>query len=115
MDFYSARLLHIILIDNGRPRRRKQYDETVVVFRARDFDHAFARALELGRAAETRYQNAHGQLVRWALVEVATLDRVGRRIDGREVSSKLHTRVGTRTVPFDARFHPEQSRPGQSF
>ena len=114
MKFYSARLLYIILIDNERPRRRNDYDETVVLFRARDFEHAFVRALELGRAAETQYLNVRGQAVRWALVEVVTLDCVGPRVDGQEVASKLHARTAPKPVPFKTRFRPERSRPNQS-
>jgi len=114
MKFYSARLLYIILVD-GRARRRNDYDETVVLFRARDFAHAFARALELGRAAETQYVNVHGQAVRWALVEVVTLDCVGPRVEGREVASRLHARTAPKPVPFKTRFRPERSRPSQSF
>ena len=113
MIFYSARLLYIILID-GRTRRRNDYDETVVLFRARDFEHAFRRALELGRAGETRYLNTYGRAVRWALVEVVTLDCVGRRVDGQEVASKLHARTAPTPVPFNSRFRPERSRPNQS-
>jgi ATP-dependent helicase YprA (DUF1998 family) len=114
VKFYSARLLYVILVDDGRPRRRNDYDETVVLFRAADFEHAFARALELGRAAETRYLNGRGQAVRWALVEVVTLDCVGRRVDGREVASKLHGRTAPKPVPFTTRFRPDRSRPSQS-
>ena len=113
MTFYSARLLYIILID-GHPRRRNDYDETVVVFRARDFDHAFKRALALGRAAETRYRNAYGQRVRWAFVEVVTLDLVGPHVDGHEVASRLHARTAPEPVPFNTRFRPERSTPSQS-
>jgi uncharacterized protein DUF4288 len=115
MKFYSARLLYIILVDTGRPRRRNHYDERVVVFRARDFDHAFTRALALGRAAETRYMNRYGQAVRWALVEVLNVDHIGARVDGREVASKRHTRLSQKPVPFRSRFRPAQSRPSQSF
>jgi hypothetical protein len=115
MKFYSARLLYIILVDDGRPRRRNDHDETVVLFRARDFDHAFERALELGRAGETRYLNVAGQSVHWALVQVMTVDCVGARVEGREVASTLHTRVAPKPVKFGTRFRPEKSRPHQSF
>jgi ATP-dependent helicase YprA (DUF1998 family) len=114
MKFYSARLLFIILIDNKRPRRRNDYDETVVLFRANDFDHAFTRALELGRAAETHYLNQRGQAVRWALVKVVTLDCVGASVEGREVASNLHARTALKPVSFSTRFRPERSRPNQS-
>jgi hypothetical protein len=114
MDYYSARLLYVILVDDGRPRRRNKYDESVLVFRARDFDHAFERALEVGRAAEDCYQNERGQAVRWALVEVLTVDHVGRRLDGCEVASRLHVRTMPQRMPFDMRFRPDRSRPSQS-
>jgi hypothetical protein len=115
MDYYSSRLLYVVLVNDGRPRRRNHYDESTVVFRARDFDDAFERAVEIGLASEQRYENAKGQEVRWALVEVSTLDCVGPAIDGHEVSSRLHDRVSEAAVPFGARFTPRRSRPSQSF
>jgi len=115
MDFYSARLLYVVLVDDRRPRRRNLYNESVVVFRARDFDHALKRALALGRAAEHHYDNHRGQTVRWALVEVLNLDHVGRRVDGGEVASALRTRVASKPLAFGTHFHPEHSRPKESF
>ena len=115
MEFYSARLLHIILVDDGKPRKRNRYNETVVVFKARDYEHAFARALELGRASETTYENGAGQPVRWAFVEVTNLDHLGRKIDGIEVASHLHTRVSREPIAPRVQFAPEQSEPSESF
>ena len=115
MDFYSARLLVICLVDDGRPRKTNMYDESVVVFRARDFDDALKRALEIGRACETEYENEKGQKVRWALVKIANLDRVGRKVDGKEVASHLHDRRSQEPIPFDQRFEPERNEPSQSF
>lgn len=114
MHYYGARCLYVILVDDGRARRRNDFDESVMVFRARDFDHAFERALELGRAQEVGYQNDRGHAVRWALVEVLTLDHIGRRLDGCEVASKLQARTAPQPIPFKKRFRPENSRPGQS-
>ena len=114
MEWFAARLLHIILIDDKKPRRRNDYDETVIVFRARSYPLAFKRALALGRAAETEYRNERGQRVRWAFVEVTTLDQVGKGVESREVSSRLHARTETKPVPFGRRFHPERSQPQNS-
>ena len=114
MSFYSARLIYYILVDDGRPRRRQHCDETVVVFRARDYDHAFARALELGHAAETEYLNGAGQTVRWAFATVETLDHVGSRLDGAEVGSRQHVRVLPKPLSAKVHFHPERSRPEHS-
>ena len=111
MQFYSARLLYITLVDDRRPRRRQLCDETVIVFRAHDFDHAFRRALTLGLRAETAYRNGEGQRVRWALTEIQTLDLIGRGVDGAEVSSRLHDRSFSKPVPFRMKFRPEKSRP----
>jgi len=115
MDFYSAKLLFIILVADGPGCKRNHYDESVIVFRARDFVHAFERALELGRKQETTYQNDKKQKVRWALVEILTLDLVGRQIDGKEVNSHLHYRTSKRRIPPAKRFNPQRSKPTETF
>ena len=51
--------------------------------RSEDFDSALARALELGREAETTYLNGEGQSVRWRLVEILTLGHAGWGLAGR--------------------------------
>jgi hypothetical protein len=113
--FYSARLLFIILVDDGPGKKRNRYDESVVVFKATDFDHAFTRALELGRKAETDYLNDKGQRVRWALVQVINLDWIGQKIDGKEVASDLHYRTDKKIISPKSKFHPEKSKPDGSF
>jgi len=115
MDFYSARLLFIILVADGPGRKRNHYDESVIVFRARDFGHAFKRALELGRKHETDYKNDKGQKVRWSLVSILNLDYVGRKVDGKEVASSLHYRTSKERIPSDCIFYPERSKPEGSF
>ena len=114
-NFYGARLLLVILIDDGRPRQTHTWDEIIVTFRARDFAHAFTRALEIGRSHETEYENSDHRRVGRALVEVLTLDCVGRRVDGAEVASRLFRRRSKTAIPFDMRFRPEDSTPSQSF
>src|SRR5438046_1650043 len=114
MDYYSARLLFIILVGAPRASRRHDYDESVVVFRARSYDAAFRRALALGRAKEGSYKNHQGETVRWALVAVETLDRVGRVLDGKEVASKLHARLSKLPISPRKSFHPEKSKPSNS-
>jgi hypothetical protein len=115
MHFYSARLLFIILVADGPGRKRNHYDASVIVFRARDFDHAFQRALQLGRGRETDYKNDKGQRVRWALVDIVNLDWVGRTVDGQEVASALHYRTSRKRIPPGRIFHPERSKPEGSF
>ena len=115
MNFYSAGLLFVLLVDDGRPRKTHLWYEIVVAFRARDFDHAFSRALEIGRSHETQYLNCDGQQVRWALVEVMTLDHVGKRIDGAEVASRLVRRRSKAAIPFGTEFKPQDSTPSGTF
>jgi hypothetical protein len=109
--YYSAWLVFIILVDDGRPRKTHTYDDSVVVFRARDYEHAFERSLEMGRAQETEYMNQDGRQVRWAFVEVVKLKRIGRRVEGQEVSSLLDRRRSDSAIPYGKRFRPERSKP----
>lgn len=115
MAFYSARLLYVIIVGDGKPRRRVNSDETVVVFRARDPFDASARALALGRAREAAWRNAWGQRVRYALAEVQTIDRIGTRIDGAEVMSTMQHRTFDRPLSAQSRLHPERSKTGNAF
>ena len=115
MEFYSARLLFIILVDDGRPRKKNHFEETVMVFRAKDFDDAFKRALQLGKSRNHTYRNQKDQKVRWVLVDIINLDWVGRRIDGKEVASKLHYRKHKQPIPANKKFHPERAKPTGSF
>jgi hypothetical protein len=115
VNLYSARLLFVVVVDDRRPRKTHTWDEIVLIFRARDFDHAFSRALEIGRSHETEYLNCDQQKVRWALVEVENLDFVGKRADGAEVASRLSRRRSKRAIPFGKKFQPEKSKPSQSF
>ncbi|MBI4853964.1 MAG: DUF4288 domain-containing protein [Acidobacteria bacterium] len=115
MVYYSARLLFVILVENGKAKKKNHYDESVIVFKAHDFSHAFERALELGKKREKIYKNSKEQNVRWALVQIVNLDIVGRKIDGMEVSSKLYHCVSAEPISADQLFYPELSVPNQSF
>src|SRR5882724_10233387 len=106
MNYYSARLLFIILVDDGRPKRKNHYDESIVLFRAKDFDHAQERALEIGKTREEVYKNGKQQDVRWALIEIVNLDYIGRKLDGAEVASKLHYLVSKTPISPKKRFRP---------
>jgi hypothetical protein len=110
MDYYSARLFVICLVDDGKLRRRHTCDYPFVVFRAKTREQAFERALALGKEQEARYKNNKGQWVRWALVQVETIKRLGRRLDGREIGSLLDVHRSDRPIPFDKRFYPKKSR-----
>jgi hypothetical protein len=109
MEFYSVHLLFVILVDDGRPKKKNHFDESIAVFRAKDFADAFQRALRFGKSHETEYKNDKGQRVRWALVEISKLDCVGKKIDGKEVASNLHYRTQKQPIPASKKFHPERA------
>jgi hypothetical protein len=115
MRFYSARLLLIALVKGGKPRKRYLYDESIVVYRAHDWNNAFARALEIGKHQETTYENGKGQIIEWKLAEITNLDLIGKKVDGAEVASKLDYKRAKRSIPANAELHPENSKPSQSF
>jgi hypothetical protein len=115
MDFYSARLLIICLVADGSGRKRNLFDNSVIVFRAKNAEDAFKRALQLGRKREHDYKNSKGQLVRWVLVDILNVDRIGRTLDGKEVASSLHYRTNRRKISPSRIFHPENSKPTESF
>ena len=70
MEFFSARLLFVVLTDDRKSRKRNLYDESVVVFRAKNFDHALQRAKQIGLKNECSYDNLRGERVRWAFVDI---------------------------------------------
>jgi len=49
MDYYSARFLIVCLVNDGKPRKRNLCDHPFVVFRAKDYQRAFQRALKWGK------------------------------------------------------------------
>ena len=90
-------------------------DDSVIVFRARDREHAVARAFEIGRSHQTEYLNPMGQRVRWVLARVVDVDWIGRRVDGEEVASALGYQVSKQPLAFDHVFRPEDEPPQGSF
>lgn len=109
MNYFCARLLVVCLVDDGKPRKRNTCDYPFVVFRARDIDHAFERALALGKQQEARYKNVRGQWVRWAFVQVENIKLLGRTLDGLEVGSVLTSLRSEDPIPFRKRFAPKRS------
>ena len=108
MDYYS---LIVCLVDDGKPRKRNTCDYPFVVFRARNHQDAFHRALLLGKKQETQYLNGKGQRVRWALVAVENVKHLGRTLDGKEIGSLLDVLHPDKPIPFRKRFNPSKSKP----
>ena len=111
-NWFSAKLRRICLVEG---HGCTMANDSVHVFQATDFDEAFERALDIGRRHEEEYRTADGQLVRWKLAEVLTLDAVRDSIDGAEVYSEFAEFDPPRGMTIDAIFHPEDSKPNQTF
>jgi hypothetical protein len=111
MNYFSARLLMVCLVDDDKPITRNLCDYPFFLFRARDHSHAFKRSLEFGKQQETRYKNDRGQWVRWAFVRVEHITRLGRSLDGVEVGSLLDFLKTKRPISFKKRFSPQRSKP----
>lgn len=109
MDYYSTRLLIVCLVDDGKPRKSNTCDHPFFIFRARNYVHAFERALRLGKQHEHRYKNIKGQWVRWAFVEVEDVKHLGKELDGLEVGSVLDVHRSRKPIPFNKRFSPKKS------
>ena len=110
MPLYCARLLVVCLVDDRRLRRHL-CDHPLILLEARDDQHAFKRALELGRQQEMRYRNGSNQEVRWALARVESIKRLGDSLDGVEVGSVLDYWHDKQRVSFRRRFKPESHLP----
>jgi hypothetical protein len=109
MDFYSARLLVVCLVDDGKPRKRNTCDYPFIVFRAKGYEHALRRALALGKEQEVVYANANGQKVRWAFVGVEEINHLGKNLDGLDVGSRLDVLNTDKAIPFTKRFDPRRN------
>ncbi len=110
MTYFCARLLVVCLVNDGKLKMRNTCDYPFIVFRARDYEHAFERALALGKQQESRYKNSKGQAVRWAFVQIENIKRIGRSLDGVEVGSLLDVLKRKRPIPFNKRFNPRKSK-----
>jgi hypothetical protein len=109
--WFSARLRFAILIET---QGLAQYSDSVYVFRSSDFETAFQKALEIGRAGERAYANGAGQRVEWKLAEVISIDIVrADSLDGAEVYSEP-VWGSDPSLSLEHEFHPELSMPNQT-
>jgi Domain of unknown function (DUF4288) len=111
--WFSTSVRLIMLVEGEEPGPSLK---SVFVFDAPGWGEARREALRLGRTKETRYQNGAGCRVRWALLEVMTLDELGLLEEsGTEVYSEaLDPDAGTTILTFDSVVNPEQMEPGSS-
>lgn len=110
--WFSTKIRVVGLLESGGATG---YRDSVFLIQAADFDDAFRRALEVGRAEERTYVNANGVNLRWALTEVISVDWLGEQLeDGKEVYSEPLELEVDPELRFDTRFAPEQSTPTQT-
>jgi len=86
---------------------------SVYVVQAKDFDDALSAVVARARRDEWAHKNCDDEWARLMLVEVETLDWLGKKIeDGREVYSEPRFDVPLNTYPLP--YRPELSKPTQS-
>jgi len=104
-SWFSASLRFRIVVDDGD----LDFGESVVVFRAADWERVFARALAIGREMGGELRERRERASRTSAPRSSELDQLGEELtDGREVFS---TRASSarRTVVDPPR--PEESEP----
>ena len=110
--WFSAKLRFVCLIEGHGATR---YMDSVFIFQATDFQPAFEKVLKLGRTREEQYSNEAKEIVAWRLAFVISLDRLGSELsDGAEIYSEPVPLQAGESIPFDAVFEPENSRPTQT-
>ena len=109
LSWFSAKIRAVCLIEGVGA---DIYYDSVLVFRAVDWDDALQRALQLGLGMEKEYLNSLGERVLWRLKEVIFLTIIQKdSLDGAEVHSEFVDIPEDEVVPFDTVFHPEESEP----
>ena len=113
LSWFSAKIRFVCLIDRTGT---DVYNDSVLLFRAEDWEDAFQRAIQLGREEEEEYFNDSGERVRWRLKEVIFLNIILKdSLDGVEVHSEWVDVPKGEVLPFETVFHPEESDPQQTF
>lgn len=92
------------------------YMDNVYLFKCDyDWDKAFQKALEIGRRQEEEYINMDGQIVKWKLKEIISLDVIQKLSPaGTEIYSEPVWFKDDESIDFNAKFNPEESEPKQT-
>jgi len=108
-NWYAAKLRFVILLETTGS---EDASDSIYLLRSHSLDAAFARALEIGRAAESEYLGGTGERVRWRLKEIVTLDLLqATELDGIEVHSQFMPLGHDEHYGFEDVFRPELSKP----
>lgn len=112
MNWFSTKVRLVCLLERSGATR---YMDCVHVFRAADFENARHVALRLGQKHEEEFKNRDGELVRWRLQKLVSLDLLGPElVDGAEVYSEPVELEPGLVIAFDAVFRPEDVEPTQT-
>jgi uncharacterized protein DUF4288 len=110
--WYSSMIRRAVVIEGETPI---MYMDSLLLFRAANWDDAFQRALNLGRSRERQYLNGKNQSVAWKLSRIISLDELGSElIDGIEVYSGPADPTGDEHPSHSPTFAPERSTPTQT-
>jgi hypothetical protein len=114
MPWFSSKLRYAVLDES---EGFQFYMDSVRLFRALDYDDAFARALKIGLNCEKEYRNERGDRVAWRLASIVSLDKLPAELeDGQEVYSEPIEADSNPTVSigFDTELRPDLSTPTQT-
>ncbi len=111
-SWFSSKVRCVCLVEN---HNATSFMDLVFVFRAKDFNDAFKKALELGYKQEEEWLNIYTERVRWRFKEILALDIIkAESLDGVEVNSESFDVPADQEIPFDSEFYPQQSEPKQT-
>lgn len=88
MNWYLAKIVFQIDINWGE--HCTQFDESVRLVHAQSLGDAFHKARSLGKRAEDRFANVHGQSVHWKFIDVIDVYELESLESGVEITSLTH-------------------------
>jgi len=109
--WFSSKLRFVIMV---APVGGDILNDRVILFKAKDFDHAFQRALAIGEMSENEYLNDEANLVSWKFMEVISVDVIRSNLDGAEIYSEPIHLSEEKMIPYGTEFNPRASEPIQT-
>ena len=102
MTWYYSRVRWAVIVEG---RGLRQWNESMIVFRAEDRKAAFERALELGSKGQQFEENLTGWVDK-RLAEIVELDDL---MDGEEI--ELGAKKADQAIRYEHQFERERSEP----
>jgi hypothetical protein len=87
MNWYLAKVVYRIVCGEGI--HAPQFDEQLRLIQAENDEHAWEKALILGKNEEEVFVNEHQVLVQWQFVNIAELSPIVNFTDGIELYSRI--------------------------